>query len=1115
MPEWIEEAYIVDGNEHLLKRIHLQYDSWGNVDQEDIYDGDNTLRHSLFKEYNERGHVISETNALGFNRTYSYDDHGRIKSETNYSSSLTRAYTYDLKGRPAQVEDKDAEGAIDRTSTYHYDHFDRITYKSDHFGQTTHYAYKPFCHDACRIDHPPMLEESSSIPVQTQIDFDELGRKISVTDPNGKTTQYAYNAYGYPTEIFYADGGRESYRYTLSGRLHVHTDADGLTTTYSYDPLGRVEKIEKSHSDTSLTTQTREYQGALLVRSTDEIGDVTTYAYDGASRKIREEKEGRVKTFTYDSLGNLSSIKQENGSHPRITSYTYDLLGHNLETRICDAAGTVLKKTLYTYDAEGNVKEIKKEIGTNECVESFSYDALNRIICLKDGAGYHTTTQYDERYINADGQNVLKKTVTLPDDTCTTEIDDVYGRVVSKTTFDQKGNKISSETFSRDPCGNTIFNICEVYEGIEPVGTKTTTFAYDALHRLKSHVRADGTSYARTTALTYTPQGRLKTKTKPDGLTLTYEYDSLGYLKELSSSDQSLRQTFVYDAIGQLRSSKDHQGGIRFERKYDPFGNITLETHSNGSMIEKVYDQLDRPLCVILPDKSKIAYTYDSLYCRRIDRITPDGDIAFSHTYEAYDLSSRLTSEILPGALGKASYKYDPNGRYASQEALGFNETCKYDPVGNLVTRTQNGIAEKFTYDPLRQITSEELLNDSRQYLHDSTSNRVRNGEERWTFNPLDESESAGDMTFVYDLNGNMIEQELDDATVLYTYDTLNRLIQCERNNTRVSLIYDALGRKVGKTLFTKMGDTWKETSIETYFYDGKEEIGSLDTAGGIKQLRILGIPKRVVPSTIAIELAGNAYAAVQDFQGNIRRLVKMKGKPDALDYLYTSFGECLECPEAPFNPWQYASKRYDPDLGLIDFGHRYYHPAIGRWLTTDPAGFVDGMNLYTYLKNNPFCYLDPDGCMAFAPAIYLPVVAGEFALGATISATLFPIVASTLVAGVLAYGAYQGIKYIESQAYSDSMYSEATEEEEIVRKPPYSGDKLGDDPTVSPGEGFEWRGKGDPTSGKGSWYNPTTGESLHPDFNHPEPINPHWDYASPESSNDARLYLDGTWEFK
>ena len=54
-----------------------------------------------------------------------------------------------------------------------------------------------------------------------------------------------------------------------------------------------------------------------------------------------------------------------------------------------------------------------------------------------------------------------------------------------------------------------------------------------------------------------------------------------------------------------------------------------------------------------------------------------------------------------------------------------------------------------------------------------------------------------------------------------------------------------------------------------------------------------------------------------------------------------------------------------------------------------------------------------------------------------------------------------------------------------------------GDDPTVSSGDGFEWRGK-PPAGGKyGVWFNSSTGDSLHPDLNHPEPIGPHWDWVN------------------
>lgn len=72
------------------------------------------------------------------------------------------------------------------------------------------------------------------------------------------------------------------------------------------------------------------------------------------------------------------------------------------------------------------------------------------------------------------------------------------------------------------------------------------------------------------------------------------------------------------------------------------------------------------------------------------------------------------------------------------------------------------------------------------------------------------------------------------------------------------------------------------------------------------------------------------------------------------------------------------------------------------------------------------------------------------------------------------------------------------TEDDEGNDKKP---DYPGNDPTKSPGEGWEWRGKGKPGSDKGSWHNPKTGELLHPDLNHPEGIDPHWDYKGPNGS--------------
>lgn len=62
-----------------------------------------------------------------------------------------------------------------------------------------------------------------------------------------------------------------------------------------------------------------------------------------------------------------------------------------------------------------------------------------------------------------------------------------------------------------------------------------------------------------------------------------------------------------------------------------------------------------------------------------------------------------------------------------------------------------------------------------------------------------------------------------------------------------------------------------------------------------------------------------------------------------------------------------------------------------------------------------------------------------------------------------------------------------------------YQGLKYpGNNAAKQPAPGYEWRGSGDPSSGKGNWYNPVTKEMLHPDLKHPAPIGPHWDYTDP-----------------
>jgi RHS repeat-associated protein len=66
----------------------------------------------------------------------------------------------------------------------------------------------------------------------------------------------------------------------------------------------------------------------------------------------------------------------------------------------------------------------------------------------------------------------------------------------------------------------------------------------------------------------------------------------------------------------------------------------------------------------------------------------------------------------------------------------------------------------------------------------------------------------------------------------------------------------------------------------------------------------------------------------------------------------------------APNEPG-YTGKFEEPDLGIQDFGARWYDPRIGRFLAIDPAGFdpqnPQSFNRYAYANNNPYKYVDPD----------------------------------------------------------------------------------------------------------------------------------------------------------
>ena len=105
----------------------------------------------------------------------------------------------------------------------------------------------------------------------------------------------------------------------------------------------------------------------------------------------------------------------------------------------------------------------------------------------------------------------------------------------------------------------------------------------------------------------------------------------------------------------------------------------------------------------------------------------------------------------------------------------------------------------------------------------------------------------------------------------------------------------------------------------------------------------------------------GNKYYYHYDGLGSVMNLTDLTGAV-AESYSYDAYGNITSPLSTVGNSYYFTGRQYDNETGLYYYRARYYDPKIGRFLQTDPIGYRDELNPYTYVKNNPVNWTDPYG---------------------------------------------------------------------------------------------------------------------------------------------------------